>query len=172
MDWDSANPRVGVTKLLIMSFIVLAMPWMNVSADKDSSAYVEMVVTPQQEYYDIVDNETLQQSVRFEISTYDTNESDSYQIKISLYEEYETYGSLHKIVSATYTNLEISISLSSLFSEWTNDTNYSVFAELSEKESGEDEFNLINTVNCMITLPTFCIDIDLYRNRTIWYNHA
>ncbi len=147
MDWDSANPRVGVTKLLIMSFIVLAMPWMNVSADKDSSAYVEMVVTPQQEYYDIVDNETLQQSVRFEISTYDTNESDSYQIKISLYEEYETYGSLHKIVSATYTNLEISISLSSLFSEWTNDTNYSVFAELSEKESGEDEFNLIDTVN-------------------------
>jgi hypothetical protein len=121
------------------------MPWMNVSADSDP--YVEMVVTPLQEYYDIVDNETLQQSVRFEISAYDTNESDSYQIKISLYEEYEIYGSTNKIVSATYTNLEISISLSSLFSEWTNDTNYSVFAELSEKESGEDEFNLIDTVN-------------------------
>ena len=150
MDWDSVNPRVGVTRLLMVSFILLTMPWMNVSADSDP--YVEMVVTPQQEYYDIADNVTLQQSVRFEFNAYDTNGSDSYQIKISLYEEYETYGTSNKVASAIYTNLDITISLSDFSSEWTNNTNYSVFAELSEKIFGEDEFNLIDTVSYSFTV--------------------
>ena len=145
MAWDSANPRVGAPRLLMISFIVLAMPWMNVSAD--SHPYVEMVVTPQQEYYDISDNAILQQSVRFEINAYDVNESDSYRIRIALYQEYEIYGEGNKINSANFTSTSVSISLSDLTSEWTNNTNYSVFAELSEKESGEDEFNLIDTVS-------------------------
>ncbi|MCS5527299.1 MAG: hypothetical protein NZ774_05500, partial [Candidatus Poseidoniales archaeon] len=150
MDWDSANPRVGVTRLLMISFIVLAMPWMNVSAD--SHPYVEMVVTPQHEYYDIAENVTLQQSVRFEIDAYDVNESDSYRIRIALYQDYEIYGEGNKINSANFTSTSVSISLSDLSSEWTNDTNYSVFAELSEKGFSEDEFHLIDTVSYSFTV--------------------
>ncbi len=145
MAWNYEKSRIAASKLLVVCFILLAMPWMNVSADSDPD--VEIVVTPQQEYYDVADNVTLQQSVRFEFNAYDTNQSNSYQIKISLYEEYETYGITNKVTSAIYTNLDISLSLSDFTSEWYNDTNYSVFAELSEKVFGEDEFHLIDTDN-------------------------
>ena len=143
MAWNSVKPRIAASKLFVVCFILVSMPWMNVSADSDP--YVEILITPQQEYYDVADNVTLQQAVRFEFNAYDTNGSDSYQIKISLYEEYETYGITNKIASAIYTNLDITLSLSDLSSEWYNGTNYSLFAELSEKKSGEDEFYLIDT---------------------------
>ena len=145
MAWNSEKPRVAASKLLVICFILMSMPLMNVSADSDPD--IEIVVTPEQEYYDVADNVTLQQSVRFEFNAYDTNESNSYEIKISLYEEYEAYGITNKIASATYTNLDISLSLSDFNSELYNDTNYSVFAELSEKVFGEDEFHLIDTDN-------------------------
>lgn len=145
MAWNFVKPRIAASKLLVICFILMSMPLMNVSADSDPD--IEIVVTPQQEYYDVADNVTLQQSVRFEFNAYDTIESNSYEIEISLYEEYETYGITNKIVSTTYTNLDISLSLSDFTSEWYNDTNYSVFAELSEKVFGEDEFHLIDTDN-------------------------
>ncbi len=150
MAWNSEIPGIAASKLLVICFILLLMPWMNVSADSDP--YVEMVITPQQEYYDVSDNVTLQQSVRFEISAHDTNESDSYQIKISLYEEYDIYGVDNRVNSAIYNNLDISISLSNLSSEWFNNTNYSIFAELLERESGEDDFQLIDTVSYSFTV--------------------
>jgi hypothetical protein len=143
MAWDSAKPRINATRLLMISFILLAMPWTQVSGDKDSSPYVELVVTPQQEYYDVADNVTFQELVRFEIDAFDTNSSSSYRIKISFYEEYGIYGEAGKIISQTYSSQHVSLSLDSLYDEWVNGTNYTFITGLFEQNSGEQEYILI-----------------------------
>tara|TARA_B110000116_G_scaffold253587_1_gene250377 strand:- start:1225 stop:2979 length:1755 start_codon:yes stop_codon:yes gene_type:complete len=144
MAWDSAKPRIDATRLLMISFILLAMPWTQVSGDKDSSPYVETVVTPQQEYYDVADNVTFQELVRFEIDAFDTNSNSLYQIKISFYEEYDIYGEAGKIISQTYSSQHVSLSLDSLCDEWVNGTNYTFITELFEQNSGEEEYILIS----------------------------
>jgi len=147
MPQSATTSKIVVTRLLILSLFLMTMPWANVSANKDSDPYIEIVVTPQQEYYDVVDNESAQRLVRFEIDAYDTEVESSYQIKIALYEEYVANGPSDKIISATYNNINVSITLEDLSFEWINGTQYSIIAELFERQSGEDDFQLINSVS-------------------------
>ena len=144
MACDSAKPRIAATRLLMVSFILLTMPWMNVSANKVSSPYVETNASPLQSYYDVSGNLTMQQSIRFEADAYDTDSSSLYRIKISLYEEYDIYGELYKKISSTYSSQHVSISIDNLCDEWVNGTNYTFFAELSEQKSGEEDFTTIS----------------------------
>ena len=149
---NSGRATIAGGRLLIICFILLAMPWTNVSADSEPN--VEITVTPEQEYYDIAENETFRDSVSFRFKAFDTDEANSYQIRIALYEEYEVYGQTetNRIISAIYTNLDITLSLSSMSSEWENGTNYSVFAELSEKPSGGDEYTLVDSESFSFTV--------------------
>lgn len=140
----ATTSKVVVTRLLVVSLFLLTMPWVNVSANKDSTPYVEINASPLQSYYDIYDNLTMQQSIRFEADAYDTDSNSLYRIKISLYEEYEIYGELNKKISSTYSSQHVSISIDNLYDEWVNGSNYTFFAELFEQKSGEDDFTSIS----------------------------
>jgi hypothetical protein len=108
----------------------------------DGSEYVTITATPEQDYYDVADDEESQRNITFLIEGQGLVQGEEYKL---IFELRKTV-TQELVVSNTYGNTYRSIRMDQFGVDWEDDTNYTLFAYL-EKKDGQGNFNTIDTTS-------------------------
>ena len=76
--------------MIVAVFLLSSLPLHVASAEYEPS--VSITVTPEQEYYDALENETIQQSIEFRMNWLNLQEDTNYTVQLYVIKEYQTYG--------------------------------------------------------------------------------
>ncbi len=113
--------------------------WGDVANNSDSTAVV-ISASPEQDYYDVIGNESRQKGIHFSFHGIYTEYNASYKLEWKIFEGSEINES-HQLLRATYTNLHTSQNMSGLGDQiggWQQDTEYTFGAWLYRVDSTGD----------------------------------
>ncbi len=113
--------------------------WGDVANNSDPVAVV-ISASPQQDYYDVIGNESRQKAINFSFHGIYTEHNASYKLEWKIFEGSEINES-YQLLRATYTNLHTSQNMSGLGDQidgWQQDTEYTFGAWLYRVDSTND----------------------------------
>lgn len=88
--------------------------------------YVSITVTPEQEYYDVFDDEDAEENVTFTMAGHNLDGDEDYEL---VFEIINTV-TLESMVSNTYGSTYRAIRMDQFYVDWENNTNYTLIADL------------------------------------------
>ena len=130
--------------MVVAVFLLASLPLGVTSADSDGE-YIELTITPEQDYYDAFDNISFQQSIGFRVDSRNLQEETRYNVEVYFIKEYQIFGEDGVKSTAGWYNASANILLNLYqFSGlipggWENNTNYSFFAKLRTESQGQTD---------------------------------
>ena len=134
----SVRTRVSPAILALLFLLTAFAP----TAFADGNEYLTINVTPEQEYYDIVDDEDAEKEVYFVIEGQDLDEDEQYKLRFELVKT----ATQESMVSNTYGNTYRSLRMDQFGVDWEEDTEYTLIATLQLKDD-QGVFNVIDNIS-------------------------